>query len=178
MPEKTVAGEEAVACITPKEEEIAAFLDGLAISPESNLIGLLQKVQDRFGYLPPGALEQISRRMRVPLVRIWGVVSFYAQFYTEPRGRHTIRCCRGTACHVRGAKRVIKTVEDVLGIADGETRPDLAFSFETVACLGACALSPVMVVNGTYYGKLNARRVEAVLGRLVAEEEARKGASS
>ncbi|MGB2780732.1 MAG: NAD(P)H-dependent oxidoreductase subunit E, partial [Phycisphaerae bacterium] len=81
----------------PPETEIAALLEGLGVSAASNLIGMLQDVQERFGYLPPAALEQISRRTGTPLSRIWGVVSFYAQFYTEPRGRHTIRCCRGTA---------------------------------------------------------------------------------
>lgn len=154
----------------PSADEISAVLDELDVSPASNLIGLLQEVQDRFGYLPPGALEQINRRTRIPLSRIHGVVSFYAQFYTEPRGRHTIRCCRGTACHVRGGKKVIDTVRNVVGIEDGETTEDMMFSFETVACLGACALSPVVVVDGMYYGKATPRRIEEVLDQIAGAE--------
>ncbi len=117
----------------PTDADIEAALDALKVSPRSNLINVLQGVQSRLGYLPPSALERISRLTKVRLSRIYGVVSFYAQFYTEPRGKHTVRCCRGTACHVRGGKRIIKTVEGLLGIIDGETTDDMLFSFETVA---------------------------------------------
>ena len=154
----------------PTDSEIEAVLDALKVSPRSNLISLLQEVQDRIGYLPPSALERISRLTKVHLSRIYGVVSFYAQFYTEPRGKHTVRCCRGTACHVRGGKRIIKTVEGLLGITDGETTDDMLFSFETVACLGACALSPVMVIDNTYYGKMTTRRAESLVHRIMGEE--------
>jgi len=154
----------------PSADEINAALDTLDVSPQSNLIGLLQDVQDVLGYLPPPALERISRQTRIPLSRIHGVISFYAQFYTEPRGRHTVRCCRGTACHVRGGRRIIDTVRNVLGIEDGQTTADMMFSFETVACLGACALSPVVVVDGTYYGKATAKRIAEVLDQLAGAE--------
>ncbi|HUU93855.1 MAG TPA: NAD(P)H-dependent oxidoreductase subunit E [Phycisphaerae bacterium] len=152
----------------PSDAEIASLLDSLGISPGSNLIGALQDIQDRFGYLPPAALGELARRLRIPLSRIWGVVSFYAQFYTEPRGRHTIRCCRGTACHVRGGKRVIQAISNMLHIEDGETTDDMLFSFETVACLGACALSPVAVIDKTYYGKVTPQRIEQVVGEIIA----------
>ncbi|MCX5655789.1 MAG: NAD(P)H-dependent oxidoreductase subunit E [Planctomycetota bacterium] len=158
----------------PAQPEITALLDELSISPASNLIGVLQQVQDRFGFLPAAALREMSRRMRIPLSRIYGVVSFYAQFYTEPRGRHTVRACRGTACHVRGGKKVIQSIGGVLNLEDGETSEDMMFSFETVACLGACALSPVVVIDGTYYGKVTPRRIEAVLNRIVADESKRE----
>ena len=128
----------------PSNEEVTALLDQLTLTPEADLIGLLQKVQEEFGYLPASALEEISRRRRIPLSRIYGVGSFYAHFYTEPRGRHTIRCCRGTACHVRGGKKIITAIEERLGIQDGETTDDMMFSFETVACLGTCFLAPAM----------------------------------
>ncbi len=157
--------------LAPSDEEVQELLDRLGEGEGgSNLIGVLQEVQEAFGYLPPAALKDISRRMRIPLARVYGVVSFYTQFYTEPRGRHTIRCCRGTACYVRGGKKVIQTVQNRLGIEDGETTEDMMFSFETVACLGACALSPVMVVDSTYYGKITPRRVEEVLNRIVTDE--------
>ncbi|MDP6354642.1 MAG: NAD(P)H-dependent oxidoreductase subunit E [Planctomycetota bacterium] len=150
--------------------EVMSLADELDISPESNLIGLLQDVQARFGYLPQEALQELSCRTRVPLSRIYGVVSFYEQFYTEPRGRHTVRCCRGTACHVRGGERVISAIEKTLGIEDGETSSDMMFSFDTVACLGACALAPLAVVDGVYHGKVTPRRAEKILSRMVPAE--------
>ena len=139
------------------------LLASLEISPSSNLISLLQVVQNRIGYLPPAALEQISRRTKVPLSEIYGVVTFYAQFHTEPRGRHTIRCCRGTACHVKGARRVLDAVQHLLGIEEGETTPDMLFYLETVACLGACFLAPVMMVDDQYYGMLTPQRIGRIL---------------
>ena len=158
----------------PSDDQVRALLDELKVSPEANLIGVLQDVQENLGYLPPGALREISRRTKTPLSRIYGVVSFYAQFHTEPRGRHTIRCCRGTACHVRGGKRVLQTVQDMLKIGDGETSQDMMFSFETVACLGACALSPVAVIDGACYGKVTPRRIEQVLRGIIEAESARE----
>ncbi|HUU11509.1 MAG TPA: NAD(P)H-dependent oxidoreductase subunit E [Phycisphaerae bacterium] len=160
----------------PSEAEVAALVDALGVSPASNLIGVLQDVQEEFGWLPASAIERVARRMRIPLSRVWGVVSFYAQFYTEPRGKHTVRCCRGTACHVRGGKRVIQAIGNTLGLRDGETSDDMMFSFETVACLGACALSPVAVVDGTYYGKVTPQRIEQVLARIIAAESEEGGA--
>jgi len=147
----------------PAANETAALLDDLNVSPESNLIGVLQRVQDRFGYLPPPAIEEISLRTGIPLARVYGVISFYAQFYTEPHGKHTIRCCCGTACHVKGAQSVMAALERVLGVKDGETTPDLLFYLETVACLGTCFLAPVMLIDDQYYGQLTPRRIESIL---------------
>jgi len=166
-PEKTVSDEpvETAACVVqgPTDDEVKAFLDDLGVSPESNLIEVLQKVQGRFGYLPRNALEELSRRTRIRLSRIYGVVTFYAQFYTEPRGRHTILCCRGTACHVKGASKVLDAVKRTLGIDEGETTPDMEFYLETVACLGTCFLAPVMMIDDQYYGRLTPQRAEAIL---------------
>jgi len=156
----------------PTAEDIGRCLDGIAdlaelargpIGGEGNLLGVLEAVQGRFGYLPAAALEEISRRARVPLSRIYAVVSFYSQLYTEPRGRHTVRCCRGTACHVKGAERVLDTVRRVLGIDDGQTTPDRQFTLETIACLGACFLSPAMMVDDKCYGQLTPQRVQGIL---------------
>ncbi len=127
------------------------------------LIPILQECQGVYGYLPEGVLQKVSREIKVPLSRIYGVVTFYAQFYTTPRGRHTVRVCRGTACHVRGGKNVLKATQQFLGIGENETTPDFKFTFETVACLGACALSPVLLVDKNYYGKLTPAKVEKVL---------------
>jgi NADH-quinone oxidoreductase subunit E len=147
----------------PSAAEIEELLESLAVARGCNLIGVLQEVQDRVGYLPRAALEGISRRARVPLSRIFGVVSFYAQFYTEPRGRHTVRCCRGTACHVKGAGRVLDVVKRELGIEEDETTPDMMFYLETVACLGTCFLAPVMMIDNQYYGMLTPQRVGSIL---------------
>ena len=130
---------------------------------EGAMIPVLQEAQSIYGYLPEEVLNYISRGLKIPLSRIYGVVTFYAQFYLTPRGRHTVRVCRGTACHVRGGKNIRKAVQQFLGIEENETTPDYKFTFETVACLGACALSPVLLVDKTYYGKLTPGKVEKVL---------------
>lgn len=130
-----------------------------------SLIPILQKTQDIYGYLPVEALKEISRATRLPLSKIYGVVTFYAQFSLVPKGKHTVRVCRGTACHVRGGKSVLTTAKRVLGVGDGETTEDMQFTLETVACLGACALAPVAVVDGTYYGKVTAQRMEQIVKR-------------
>ena len=134
---------------------------------EGVLIPVLQEAQEIYGYLSEELLAAIGKRLHIPLSRIFGVVTFYAQFYTTPRGRYTVRVCRGTACHVRGGKNVLKAVQQTLGIGEGETTPDFKFTFETVACLGACALSPVLLVNKNYYGKLTPAKVEKVLKQYV-----------
>jgi len=134
---------------------------------EGALIPVLQEAQEVYGYLSEELLAAIGKRLQIPLSRIFGVVTFYAQFYTTPRGRYTVRVCRGTACHVRGGKYVLKAVQQALGIGEGETTPDFKFTFETVACLGACALSPVLLVNKNYYGKLTPAKVEQVLKQYV-----------
>jgi NADH-quinone oxidoreductase subunit E len=128
-----------------------------------SLIPILQEVQSVFGYLPEEVLTVISKGLKIPLSRVYGVVTFYAQFYLTPRGRHTVRVCRGTACHVRGGKNVRKAVEQNLSIGENETTPDSKFTFETVACLGACALAPVLLVDKTYFGKLTPVKVDQVL---------------
>jgi NADH:ubiquinone oxidoreductase subunit E len=135
-----------------------------------DIIPLLQRLQDAYGYLPREVVLDVCARTGLPASRVFGVATFYSQFYLTPRGRHLVRCCRGTACHVRGGKNVISTVEKVLRIRDGETSADMAFSFETVACLGACALSPVTVIDGRYHGKTTPRRIEQVL-RTIREEQ-------
>ena len=128
-----------------------------------DLIPLLQQIQDAYGHLPAEVLQHVSRRTGIPTSRMYGVITFYSHFHLEKRGRHTVLACRGTACHVRGGKRVIEAAQTYLGLADGETREDLMFTFETVACLGACALSPVVVADGTYAGKVTPERIEQML---------------
>ncbi len=130
---------------------------------EASLIPVLQEVQGLFGYLPEETLGVIGRGLGVSMSRVYGVVTFYSQFYLTKRGRHVVRVCRGTACHVRGGKSVLNTVKDFLGVNDGETTGDFNFSLETVACLGTCFLAPVMMVDRSYYGKLVGPKVPAIL---------------
>jgi len=118
------------------------------------LIPVLQRAQDLYGYLPADVLKLISTRMRVPLSQVYGVATFYAQFYLTRRGRNVIRECDGTACHVRGAPKVIAAVQKELGIKAGETTPDYRVTYEIVYCLGSCGLAPVAMVNNEVVGQL------------------------
>lgn len=138
---------------------------------EGDLIPLLQEIQSAYGYLPPRVMMKVSDVTGIPTSRMYGVITFYSQFHIEPHGKHRITFCRGTACHVRGGQKALDAVMSLLGIRDGETTEDMKFSLETVACVGACALSPVMIIGGKYYGKLTARRAEDVLRQLIEDEE-------
>jgi NADH:ubiquinone oxidoreductase subunit E len=130
---------------------------------EGALIPILQETQEIYGYLSEEVLAAIGKRLHIPLSRIYGVVSFYAQFYTTPRGRHIIKSCQGTACHVRGAKGVLESLTRELKVEPGGTTHDLNFSLETVACVGTCFLGPVIMIDKDYYGKLTPKRaVDAV----------------
>jgi len=129
----------------------------------SDLIPILQEAQDAVGYLPMDVLSDVAAHLRIPEAAVYGVASFYAQFYFKPQGKHRVRVCRGTACHVRGSGRIRRLVERRLGVKEGETTPDLMFTYETVACVGACALSPVMMIDGNYFGRITSERAEAVL---------------
>jgi len=130
---------------------------------ESDLIPVLQRIQDEYGYIPPETVKPVAHKLNLFPSKVQGVVSFYSQFYTEPRGRNIVTVCRGTACHVRGGRGVLRVVQKNLGLKEGQTSEDYQFTLETVACLGACALSPVMVVNGKVFGRMNPKRIENVL---------------
>jgi NADH-quinone oxidoreductase subunit E len=120
----------------------------------SSLIQVLLEIQSEHRWLPKEALERVSEILQVPLTRIQHIATFYKAFSLVPKGRHEIHICTGTACHVRGAPRVLDTVQDLTGIKPGETDLDLKFSLETVNCLGCCALGPVMVIDGKIHGKM------------------------
>lgn len=121
---------------------------------EGVVIPVLQRTQALYGYLPMEALKVISRKMRVPLSQVYGVATFYAQFYLSRQGRNTIRVCDGTACHVRGAAKIVEELEKDLNVKAGETTPDYRVTLEVVYCLGSCGLSPVAVINGDVVGRL------------------------
>jgi NADH-quinone oxidoreductase subunit E len=120
----------------------------------SSLIQVLLEIQSENRWLPKEVLEKVSKKLKVPLDRIQHIATFYKAFSLVPRGRHEIHICMGTACHVRGAPRVLDTAQDLTGIRPGETDLDLKFSLETVNCLGCCALGPVMEVDGKYHGHM------------------------
>ncbi|MDO8302382.1 MAG: NADH-quinone oxidoreductase subunit NuoE, partial [Sedimentisphaerales bacterium] len=122
-----------------------------------------QKIQQSYGYLPPEVLKEMSDRTGIPASRIYGVATFYEQFYLEPHGRHTIKCCRGTACHVKHGPEITNAVAQSLSIEPGQTTDDMRFTFETVACLGTCFLAPVMMVDSDYYGNLKRNQVGDIL---------------
>jgi len=130
---------------------------------EDELIPILQQVQQVFGYLPEPAMRKIAKFLKLPESTVFGVGTFYAQFKLVPSGRNIIRVCRGTACHVRGGARILREVEKNLGIKPGESTPDLECSLETVACIGACALAPTMVVNNETHGQMTTGKVAEVL---------------
>ena len=128
-----------------------------------SLIPALQLMQERIGYLPREALVGLSKVLVVPAARIYGVVTFYAQFSLEPRGRHVIRLCRGTACHVKGSGAILSAIEESLGVKEGATTADLKFTLEVVACLGTCFLAPVMMVDDEYYGSVTSEEACRIL---------------
>ena len=133
------------------------------------LIPVLQKVQGELGYLPEESISEIAQFLRLSKSEIYGVASFYAQFRFERQGEHGVRVCQGTACHVRGARRIMDTVTQELGIESGGTTEDYRFSLERVACFGSCALAPVMVVDKTVYGRMTTAKVRQVLAEYLQE---------
>ncbi|MCF0247387.1 MAG: NADH-quinone oxidoreductase subunit NuoE [Synergistes sp.] len=149
-----------------KQWEQLGELLGKYRGTKGSTIPVLQQAQDIFGYLPKDVLIEISNKLEVPISQIFGVVTFYAQFHLEPRGRNIIRSCQGTACHVRGAKKVLGAIREHLGLDDGHsTTPDLKFTLETVACIGACGLAPVFMVNDDTHGRLTPESVAPILDK-------------
>ena len=129
-----------------------------------NLIPILQEAQGVFRYLPEEVIKEIARFLRIPEATVFGVSTFYAQFKFTPVGKRIVKVCRGTACHVRGAPRILDEIVKRLGIEPGGTTDDLEYSLETIACFGSCALAPVMVVDDNVYGRMTPSKVAQILG--------------
>jgi NADH-quinone oxidoreductase subunit E len=152
----------------PEDQESVDFAD-IAVILEKNagarggLIAVLEEIQERYGYLPETALRIVSEKTGASMVDVYSVATFYSSFSLKPRGRHVVCACMGTACHVRGAPRVVDGFERQLGIKAGETTPDKEFTLETVNCLGACALGPVVVVDGRYFSKVKKTGVKQLI---------------
>lgn len=130
---------------------------------EGLLVSILQDVQAEFNYLPQDALVAVSRGLSVPLSQVYSIATFFKAFSLKEKGRHSVHVCLGTACHVRGAVRILDRFEDDLGIKNGETTADLKYTLETVNCVGACALGPIVVVDGEYAGQMNVDKVKPLL---------------
>ncbi|MEW5825633.1 MAG: NADH-quinone oxidoreductase subunit NuoE [Candidatus Bipolaricaulota bacterium] len=147
-----------------KAEALERILDRAA-SVRGSLILALHEAQELYGYLPADVQLRIAERLSLPQSTVRGVVTFYNFFRTEPRGRHMISVCTGTACHVKGAERVLDHLREELGVGVGETTADGRFTVQAVRCIGACGLAPVMMVDHEVYGKLDRKRVKAALAR-------------
>lgn len=137
----------------------------------AGLIPVLQKVQEADGYLSKDAIAEVAESLRIPPSDIYGVLTFYAQFRTTPTGKNRVMVCRGTACHVKGGARVLRAVKQALGIDEGESTPDLEYTLETVACIGACALAPTMMVGKDTHGRLTPQKVSGVFGHRYEEKK-------
>jgi len=128
------------------------------------LIPLLQDVQEAFGYIPPEMIEPIAAALNLFPSQVQGVATFYSGFSLKPKGKYVCKVCRGTACHVKGSRSILRLMKHELNLEEGETSEDYQFTLETVACLGACFLAPTMMINRDYFGKLSPPKVTSVLG--------------
>lgn len=137
--------------------------------PQSRLVGVLHKLQEELGWLPPRHLDAVAQLLRVPTARVTGVATFYHFFRTTPRGRHVIRVCTGTACYVKGADRVAARLQDELGVRLGETSTDQLFTVEAARCLGTCGLAPILMVDEQAYPQVDPDDVPGILRQYQAE---------
>ena len=172
----TLAVQDVNVSIQEQEAAIGDRVSGILAAysgRQGELIPILQRVQEVFGYLPEEAMKQIAKYLNLPEITVYEVGTFYAQFKLVPTGRNIVRVCRGTACHVRGGARILREVEKQLGIKPGESTPDLEYSLETVACFGACALAPIVVINNRVNGRMTTQKVKRVLNDSGSAHESR-----
>ena len=149
------------------QEDMQAIQEILHSYPaqQRHSLAMLQDMQRRFNYIPRAGMEALAAYLDCPLANLYAMATFYKALSLQPKGRHIIKLCDGTACHIRGSVNLVGAVERLLGIGPGETSADGAFSLELVNCLGSCALAPVMVVDDTYYGKVTMDRLPEILGQ-------------
>jgi len=145
-----------------KDKELEAVFEKYR-GQKGALIPVLQAAQDVYGYLPREAMEKVSRALKIPFSKVFGVATFYAQFHFKPRGENIVRVCLGTACHVRGGAKIFAKLKEELQVDDGGTTEDLKFTLESVACIGACGLAPVMMVNDDTHGRLTPDLIPEIL---------------
>ena len=142
--------------------DIEAIIDRFR-ADKGQLVSILQDIQDEYYYLPKDALEKVSQILDIPLSQVYSMATFFRAFSLTPRGRHLIKVCLGTACHVRGAPRVLEKMERDLGIGRGGTTDDLKFTLETVNCVGCCALGPMVLIDEEYFGQMKSDKVNSLL---------------
>ncbi len=155
-------------------EAISAKVKSILTKHDSRkraLIPILQDIQAEYNYLPELALRIVARSLEVPLIDVVGVATFYRAFSLKPRGRYVVTVCLGTACHVRGGPKILAEFQKRLDLQPGETSPDGRFTLETVACLGCCAIGPVVVVDGDYHAQTTTRKVETILKKYLKKEK-------
>jgi len=159
----------------PAKKSLPKIPDILARYPatRASLIPILQDIQENFGYLSEEAVQQLQRLMSISANEIYGVATFYTQFRFNPAGQHTIQSCQGTACHVRGGHQILREFEHRLGVKAGQTTTDGRFDLERVACLGCCALAPVVAVDGKVHAGMTTKKVPAVLSQYIAKKGSR-----
>ncbi len=143
-------------------EKLKVIIDGHR-GEKWGLIPLLQEIQENFGYIPPESIEPVAQALDLFPSQVQGVITFYTGFALRPKGKYVLKLCRGTACHVKGSRSILRTMQKELGLKEGETSLDYQFTLETVACLGACFLAPTMLVNHNYFGKLAPARITSIL---------------
>ncbi len=151
--------------------DVGDVVRGCQAARPISLISLLNEIQERYHYLPRNSLLLLSETLDIPLSQIYSVATFYNAFSLKPRGKHLVRVCMGTACHVRGAAQILTRVESKLGIRSGETTHDRNVTLETVNCLGACALGPISVVDGAYTGQMDISKADRLLKTLTRAPE-------
>lgn len=134
------------------------------------IIAILQDVQSQFRWLSSDVLSFISRRLKIPISSLYSIATFYKSFYLKPRGEKVVKVCMGTACHVRGAGKIVDTLSEELKIKPGETTPDGEYTLETVNCVGCCAIGPIVILNDEYYGNVSSQSVQKLLQREKANE--------
>ena len=158
-------------CCTQKVIGFVKELEKTYKQEKDNLISMLEEVQEKFGFIPLEAQKELSEYLKIPMAEIYGVITFYSRFTLEPKGKHTISVCLGTACFVKGSKKIMDRLTDRLKIEPGQTTPDGLFSIDEKRCVGACGLAPVFTVNGEVHGKATVQKLDQVLDELLKEEQ-------
>jgi len=157
--------------ITEKQAaDSAKQIVGVYDATPDNLIAILQDIQAKYRYLPEAAIRQVARDLNLPIIQVYGVATFFKAFSLTPRGKHMVTVCMGTACHVRGGRPVLEEMERQLAIKNGQTTADGLFTLESVNCLGACALGPVVVVDGQYHAKMSSGKIKKLLNEYRKDE--------
>ena len=157
-------------CIDKKIREEVQEILKVYKQEKDNLIQILNDVQEKYGYIPKVAQEEISEYLGIPMAEVYGVVTFYSRFTLEPKGKYNISVCLGTACFVKGSQQILDRLKERLNLEEGKTSEDGKFSIDTTRCVGACGIAPVFTVNGEVYGRATVKKLDEVLDGLMKQE--------